>query len=567
MSGMTDAMGTTGRHRSRAVVRLMATVISVTTMVLAVDLLATSGHTARGAVLAGHDLGALEPTELTPRLDDVAEQARRPLRVRTPSGVSEIDPHTLGLRFDAEATAQRLQRQPRNPLTRIAALLGFSHDVEPVVRIDPRPFDTAVDDRHDTLERAAVEGGVRYEGVRPVLDLPAAGLRIDRPAARSVLAQRWLDGAIIDLPMRPFAPTVTPDVVHATATGPAVGAVSAGLTVLGRGETRVHLTREQIAAMLRFVPDGHGGLVARVDRQRGREQLAGLRRSESRPVDATFDLSSGTPRVVASRDGAVVDWERTFSDIEAMITGPGAREVGTAYRVVPPKLSTRQARDLGVVEVVGEFTTGGFSSASGENIRLVAAAVDGALVRPGARFSLNGHTGPRGTAQGYITSTIIDQGRASKAVGGGISQFATTLYNAAYFAGLDDVDHTEHAYFISRYPEAREATVFEGAIDLVIGNSTRHGVLIESSWSPSSVTVRMWSTKTVEVQSITGARTGYTAPDVRRVVGDDDCIAGSGSHGFTASNTRVVTDVVTGAEIGRKTRTVRYDPEPIVRCQ
>lgn len=182
-------------------------------------------------------------------------------------------------------------------------------------------------------------------------------------------------------------------------------------------------------------------------------------------------------------------------------------------------------------------------------------------------FSLNGHTGPRGTAQGYVTSTIIDHGRPAKAVGGGISQFATTLYNAAYFAGLEDVDHTEHAYYISRYPEAREATVFEGAIDLKFRNNTRHGIYIETSWSPSAVTVRLWSTKTVDVESITGERTSYTTPDRVTVPRGDNCIASSGSRGFIASNTRIIRDAATRAEISRHTRTVRYAPEPIVVCR
>lgn len=42
---------------------------------------------------------------------------------------------------------------------------------------------------------------------------------------------------------------------------------------------------------------------------------------------------------------------------------------------------------------------------------------------------------------------------------------------------------------------------------------------------------------------------------------------GEGSKGFTTSDTRVIKDAKTGAEISRHTRTVKYDPEPIVRCK
>ncbi|QTI71529.1 VanW family protein [Gordonia polyisoprenivorans] len=546
--------------------RITTGVISVILLTLSMDLLVTSGHTARGAVTAGRDVGNLSPVRLDHRLDEVTQQAGEPVRLRTESGSATVDAAALGVAFDADATATALQRQPRSPLTRFLALFGRTHDVAPVVRVDAARFDEAIAGLHRDLERSAVDGGVHYDGARPVADLPAAGRRVDRDAARAVLAREWLDGDVVELPMEPFAPTVSAEVVRATVAGPAARAVSDDVEITGRGGVRVSLSPRQIGAILTFVPDGRGGLVAHVDRERGRAALAALRDSETRPADARFSLATGRPRVVPARDGAHVDWDKTFAALERAVVGAGRRTAAAVYRTVPPALSTEKARSLGVTEVIGEYTTGGFSSASGENIRLVAAEVDGALILPGKNFSLNTHTGPRGTAQGYVSSTIIDHGRASNAVGGGISQFATTLYNAAYFAGLADVDHTEHAYYISRYPEAREATVFEGAIDLVIGNTSRHGVLIETTWSPSSVTVRLWGTRSVEVQSITGERYAYTAPEVRRVPRGPDCIASRGSRGFTTSDTRVITDARSGALISRHTRTVRYAPEPTVRC-
>src|SRR5699024_4035827 len=111
------------------------------------------------------------------------------------------------------------------------------------------------------------------------------------------------------------------------------------------------------------------------------------------------------------------------------------RSVRAVYEKVPPEFSTEQANDLGIREVVGEFQTGGFEPDSGKNIRRVAEQVNGAIIKPGETFSLNGHTGRRGKEQGYVESGVIEDGRPQKAVGGGISQFATTLFNASYFAG------------------------------------------------------------------------------------------------------------------------------------
>lgn len=201
------------------------------------------------------------------------------------------------------------------------------------------------------------------------------------------------------------------------------------------------------------------------------------------------------------------------------------------------------------------------------NIRTVARKVDGALVRPGDTFSLNDFTGTRGVAQGYVESGIINNGRPDVAVGGGISQFATTLYNAAYFAGLEDAGHTEHSYYISRYPAAREATVFDGAIDLKFRNNTPHGVYIETLAGNSELTVRIWGTKTVEVESITGDRTKPTEPKTVTLPAGKNCIPSDGAPGFTTSDTRVIRAADTGKEISRHTRTVKYDPIPVVNCE
>jgi vancomycin resistance protein YoaR len=292
-----------------------------------------------------------------------------------------------------------------------------------------------------------------------------------------------------------------------------------------------------------------------------------LATTEVEPKDATFAVSGGKPSVVPAVVGDKINWPKTFEQFTALLTAPGERTAQVVYERIEPKLTTEAAQGLGVIETVGSFTTSGFSGPSGVNIRTVARKVDGAIVKPGDTFSLNDFTGPRGTAEGYVESGIIDHGRPSTAVGGGISQFATTLYNAAYFAGLEDAGHTEHSYYISRYPAAREATVFDGAIDLKFRNNTQTGIYIETFATDSDITVRLWGTKTVDVESITGEKTKPTEPNTVTLPKGKDCIASEGAPGFTISDTRVITDRKTGREVSRKTRTVKYDPIPVVKCE
>ena len=155
----------------------------------------------------------------------------------------------------------------------------------------------------------------------------------------------------------------------------------------------------------------------------------------------------------------------------------------------------------------------------------MAEEVDGAIVKPGDTFSLNGYTGPRTAAQGYVEAGVIKDGAPSREVGGGISQFATTLYNASYFAAMTDAGHKEHSYYISRYPAAREATVFQNhdgssVIDLKFTNDSTTGVAIQTIWTPDSITVKIWGTKHYDVESVTGDRTDFTKPETKRAGGE-----------------------------------------------
>ncbi|HZM31783.1 MAG TPA: VanW family protein, partial [Acidimicrobiales bacterium] len=128
------------------------------------------------------------------------------------------------------------------------------------------------------------------------------------------------------------------------------------------------------------------------------------------------------------------------------------------------------------------------------NIHRIADLVRGAVIQPGGTFSVNGHVGPRTTDKGFVEAGAIRDGVHVEEVGGGVSQFATTTFNAAYFAGLDIVTYQAHTESFSRYPPGREATMGYPNPDLRIRNNTPYCVLIWTSYTANSVTVTMYST-------------------------------------------------------------------------
>lgn len=532
------------------------------------DLAMSSGEVPRGVVVAGIDIGGMDIAAADARLrTELDGRADRELPVRIADVRTTVVPSEAGLGIDWDGTWERIGGQPLNPIARVVSLFG-TRNVPVASTVDDAVLDRQLDELR-VHDQPTVEGTVVFVDVTPVAVDPVPGRVLDLPAARSMLIERWVAANSLQLPVTPAPLTVRPEAIDQALRTVAEPAVAAPVVFTGKDSVTATLDPVQIASIVSFAPDGKGGLAVQFDHKAATDLLAPqLAESEIEPKDASFTLSGGAATVVPAVVGEKINWPKTLEQLPALLAAPTPdRTAQAVYDKIPPKLTTEAAEGLGITEPMAEFTTSGFSGPSGVNIRTVAREVNGAVVNPGETFSLNGHTGTRGVAEGYVESGIIDHGRPSTAVGGGISQFATTLYNAAYFAGLEDAGHTEHSYYISRYPAAREATVFDGVIDLQFRNNTPHGIYIEAFADSSEVTVRIWGTKTVDVESITGERTKPTEPKTITLPKGDDCIATEGAPGFTISDTRVITDIATGREISRNTRTVKYDPIPIVKCE
>lgn len=545
----------------------VAGVLAAGTVLYLADRIISAGEVPRGVVVAGVDIGGMDVDAADAKLHAVlGPRAEQQLPVGIGDVRATLVPSAAGLQVDWDKTWQNVGGQPANPVRRFISLFG-TREVPVASTID----EPALQQQLTTFaehDNPTVEGTVRFEQGKPVAVAPVPGRVLDQAGARRTILDRWASGGEIVLPVMPAPVAVRMDAVQAALRDIATPAVSGPVTLKGKNNVTATLSADQIAEVLTFAPDGNGGLAPRIAPEAATAMLApALIPSEAEAKDATFTVGAGKPTVVPAVVGEKVEWAKTLELLPTVLTKPRDRAVEVAYQRIEPKLTTDAANALGVNEVIGQFTTGGFSGPSGVNIRTVAIKVDGAVVKPGETFSLNDFTGPRGVAEGYVESGIIDKGRPSKAVGGGISQFATTLYNAAYFAGMEDAGHTEHSYYISRYPAAREATVFDGAIDLKFTNTATTGVYIQAVATGSDITVRLWGTKTVDVESITGEKSKPTEPTEVKLPKGNDCIAAEGAPGFTISDTRVITDRKTGAQVSRTTRTVKYDPIPIVTCE
>ncbi|WP_258175138.1 VanW family protein [Actinopolyspora mortivallis] len=534
------------------------------------DLAFSSGAVPRGTTVAGVDVGGLDRAAAERKLrSELDSGLSEPVELRVGKASSSIDPKAAGLSMDWEATLDRAGSQPLNPITRLTSFF-VSREVPPVSNVDREKLRAELEGARSDLHRDPVEGTVRFDGAEPVAVYPVTGRDVNIDRAMDVVVREWASTDPVELPFTTREVSTTRDGVRRAMENVAKPAVSGPVTINGDG-VQATLSPTDIAAALRFEPNDSGGLKWHLDipsvEEVARPQLKStLKEAES----ASFEFEDGKPVVQPSKKGRAVDWKKTLAPLDEKLTESGSDTVEAVYKDVPAELTTEQAESLGIKEKVSTFTTGGFSKDSGVNIRRVAEEVDGALVKPGETFSLNGHTGTRQKEQGYIASGIIKNGRPSEAVGGGISQFATTLYNASYFAGMKDVEHSAHSYYISRYPMGREATVFQrpdgtSVIDVKFKNVSDSGILITTDWTPDSITVTFWGTKQYEVKSKTSDKTDVVEPEEKVIPAGEECIPTEGKKGFTVHDTRIRKNLKTGEVTRTKQKTV-YEAQPIVKC-
>ncbi|HAT1547139.1 hypothetical protein HMPREF3153_06120 [Corynebacterium sp. HMSC06C06] len=527
------------------------------------DVIANQGKVPRATSVGGVDISSMERTAAVEKLErELGDVETKPVNVTSGEKSSQLVPAESGLTLNYQKAVDGIPDASYNPVTRLFSFVKATKEIPVAVDIDDTALDGALERVKNELSFAPKDGMLELNNGQLKVTKPVLGQTVEPDDLKNSITENWLDPAGVEVEPVEVEPAINDDAIEAMRTGEAAKALDNPLTINGENNVAGTLRKDEIAQFV-SIEAKDGKLELKVDTPKAQQLFEERMDGAQVPgQNAKISFSGDKMNVTPSVDGSIIDWEKTLKDFDKRVKGD-ERTWDADYKPDPAEYTTEMAEKATFNDTVSEFSTGGFSGASGENIRRVAAQVDGAVVNPGETFSLNGYTGPRGTAQGYVESGIIINGHSGTAVGGGISQFATTLYNAAYFAGFEDVAHTPHSYYISRYPAGREATVYEGSIDLQFKNTTNTPVRIETSFGGGKITVRFKGVKTYNVESVNNGRWATTQP-TRMSVGED-CSPSSGAPGFTTSDTRIIKDL-SGREISRETTTTVYDPQPIVSC-
>lgn len=576
------ATGGNGSGRWRMIAGIASAVVGALVLLYGILYLVAGDTLASGSTVAGIEVGGLTEAQAQAKLE-----AELPAIVDAPffatvdghDATFEIVPSAAGLRVDIPATVEAVPGGSANPVSLVRALFGGG-EVEPVPMVDEEALNTAVTAIADQSATEAVNGAVAFDEGKVVTSEPVIGRQVDVEAGSAALKDAYFGGdgttelpiTNVALPVTDVQPAVTSEEVARAATEFAEPAMSAPVTVVADDKS-ASLSPEVIGEALAMTPDESGTLQPVLDPA----TLSEVSHDELEDIgqegrDASIRIEGNEPVIIPGEAGQGVEPEALSAAVLPALTAEGdARIAEVTLTEVEPKLSTDDAKNLGVKEVVSEFTTY-FPHADYRNVNIGTAAerIDDTLLLPGEEFSLNGIVGERTEANGFTTGTIINDGRLQEELGGGVSQVATTTFHAAFQAGLEDVEHWPHSIYFDRYPIGQEATVAWGAKDMRFKNDTPYGVVVDSIFTPSTsssqgrLTVRIWSTEYYKVETSVSDRYDFTSP---RTIYDtsETCKAQAGSQGFGITSYRKVW-TLDGTLVKDEKDSWTYNPNHKVVC-
>ncbi len=508
----------------------------------------SSDRIAPGVKIAGVDVGGLSAAQARQKLEKAsAKLTWVPVELVARDSHYEVAPAQLGIIVNWDAAIEKARRDgdgvtPLRGYKRLEMRL-LGRRIMPSVKLSSVAMTRLLSTISRSVDKPVREPALVLDGSQPRVVAGHKGLALDKKEATALVVKALgsLSRSTVVLPVRVTSPSVRrSDLVRVA--GQVQTAVSAPV-LLKLGAARWTIMPAQIEKMLAFPHDGQRNLS--IGGSEANAYLRSLAKRLDRPAkNADFAISGSNIRIVPARAGHVLDMQRTVKAIlTAALNSTGKRLAPLAMKNTEPEQTTEQAKAMGITGLVGSYETT-FTGTPNRihNVQLVAKLIDKKLIAPGAVFSFNKTTGQRSAEKGFLTAPQIANGKLVDALGGGICQVSTTVFNAAFEAGLDIRERVNHALYISHYPLGRDATVNWPSPDLKIRNDTGHWLLIRTFSSYSTLLVAFFGTpQHRKVVSESAPLTITGPPPVKKVL-DPDLAVGKkvvDDPGVSSSSTHV----------------------------
>lgn len=453
--------------------------------------------------VAGTNIGGLKKGEATAAVLEVEDEfLARPAYFNIDGRAVVLDPNEAGFDVDEDAIIDEAMKIGRGGNGAYRFLWWVRHifssvDIAPVGDADPELLSQIFDFWDaEVIGMPANLGGITNEDGVLTPQYPHTGIGLDRAIGTKIVTETLL---AIE-PAHPDLPTVTivarltdQDVDDALAV--ALDLISEPIRMVYDGDELV-FTPQQLASAYRSetVSEGAPRIVHSFDPEVIDSYLDTARsKYEAEPVDAEFVISGDTISIAPGKRGTRISEEETAQKLlQAGLTGSRLGQL-PLVEDAEPDVTAASLEALGIKHLVSSFTT--YHACCEDrviNIQKMADTIDGAIVPSGQEFSINRFVGERTEEKGYVPAGTIIAGEFEDTFGGGVSQFATTMYAAMFWGGYEDVEHKVHSYYFSRYPEGIEATVSWQTPNLTWANNSRNAVLIDTRHTDDSITVRIF---------------------------------------------------------------------------
>jgi len=470
----------------------------VATLALGLGFAGSAARIPAGVTVAGMNVAGKTPAEAAALLEArAAELADVPVVFTVGDERFPLSPADLEARVDwnavaAEARAEGDWPHPFRGLKRLSLRL-FGADVEPAAEVYEARLAFELDRMAKEVDRPARDAAIVLRGMEPALVPDRVGTTLARRESADLIV-----GAVAGFDREPVplgVATAHPS-VEAAELEPVLAEVRTALSAPVRFSWKGAawgVQPRQLADFLLLPADGRAALeIGGKAADRYFDRLA--RSVNRRPREAGFTVAADgrTVRVVESRTGQQVDAEASGEALLAGARSPNRREAALVVATVEPELTTEEARSLGITRVLSSYTTAYAGTADRiTNLTLAVKAIHGTRLEPGTPFSFNEVVGPRTERRGYRPAPTIIDNEYEDTVGGGVSQVATTVFNAAWEAGVKITDRTPHSLYIDRYVAGRDATVTYPEIDLGFENDTDGWIVMQGIPGDTGITIRL----------------------------------------------------------------------------
>jgi vancomycin resistance protein YoaR len=479
---------------------------------------------ASGTYVAGVDVGGLpEPQAVAQLQQAFAKVEAQPVTFAAGGETFTFAANQLGVEPDWSGAVAAAARAgdgfgPIRGFRRLHTRF-FGAEILPRVAVSDGALDYALERMAASIDRAPKSAALVRRGLRIESVPHQVGSRLQRDAASRVVVRALgsleRTGTPVALPVASTEPKVTEEMLAPVARRARV-ALSAPVVLQGTNR-RWRLRQARIATLLKLPSDGAKRLAIS-----GPQAMAYFRALDrivgNPPLDAQFEATSEGIQLVPSRNGTELDVAKTARGLLRAATSRTRRVAPIVIARAVPERTTKEALAMGIDRRMASYKT--YNSGTWDrimNLRLGVSALDDTLVPPGGTFSLNNAIGERTEERGFRSAPVIIGTRYEEEVGGGTSQVATTVFNAAWEAGLEITERNPHSLYIDRYQLGRDATVYWPSLDLKFVNDTKTWVLVKGFIEGDGISVGIYGGEERRVESSEGTRVVSGSPPVRRV--------------------------------------------------